>query len=314
MQTSTHQKHNHRRRRRRHHHTGAIKNIKAAFFLNLGFTFIEIIGGILTNSTAIMADAVHDLGDSFALGQAWYFERISRRQGSDTYSYGFKRFSLLGALISTLLLLTSSLYILSEAIPRLINPEESNAEGMIFLAIIGIAVNGYAMFKLSGEKGINVKTVSLHLLEDVLGWIAVLVVAIILLFKDIHILDPILAILITLYVLMNVVKNIRSTVPIFLQAVPGNIDLDSIRKAIQEIDHVDSVHHVHLWSLDGESSVFSVHLVADKDLTPKQYAELKHNVRRLIQDYGLYHSTVEIELPEEACRISKNSSCEQVNL
>lgn len=305
MQTSIHQKHNHNHS----HHTGTIKNIKAAFFINLGFTIIEILGGILTNSTAILADAVHDLGDSFALGQAWYFESISRRQGSDIYSYGFKRFSLLGALISTLLILTSSLYILSEAIPRLINPEESNAEGMIFLAIIGIGVNGYAMLKLSGEKGINAKTVSLHLLEDVLGWVAVLVVATILLFRDIQILDPILAILITLYILMNVVKNIKSTIPIFLQAVPENIDLDSIRKAIQEIEHVDSTHHVHLWSLDGENSIFSAHLLADKNLTPNQYAELKCNVRLVIQDYGLYHSTVEIELPEEDCRISEDGCC-----
>ena len=263
----------------------------------------------MTNSTAILADAVHDLGDSFALGQAWYFEKISRRHGSDIYSYGFKRFSLLGALISTLLILTSSLYILSEAIPRLINPEESNAEGMIFLAIIGIAVNGYAMLKLSGEKGINAKTVSLHLLEDVLGWVAVLVVATILLFRDIHILDPILAILITLYILMNVVKNIKSTVPIFLQAVPKDVDLDSIKKAIHGIDHVASAHHVHLWSLDGENSIFSAHLLADKNLTPEQYADLKHNVRLIIQEYGLYHSTVEIELPEEACRMQENGSC-----
>lgn len=303
-----HQSHNHRRRRH-HHHRGAIKNIKAAFFINLGFTFIEIIGGILTNSTAILADAVHDLGDSFALGQAWYFEKISRRHGSDIYSYGFKRFSLLGALISTLLILTSSLYILSEAIPRLINPEESNAEGMIFLAIIGIAVNGYAMLKLSREKGINAKTVSLHLLEDVLGWVAVLVVATILLFRDIHILDPILAILITLYILMNVVKNIKSTVPIFLQAVPKDVNLDSIKKAIHGIDHVASAHHVHLWSLDGENSIFSAHLLADKNLTPEQYADLKHNVRLIIQEYGLYHSTVEIELPEEACRMQENGNC-----
>ncbi|MDT8317798.1 MAG: cation diffusion facilitator family transporter [bacterium] len=309
MQQHNNHNNNSHHSRRHHHHRGAVKNIKAAFFINLAFTLVEIIGGILTNSTAILADAVHDLGDSFALGQAWYFESISRRQGSDTYSYGFRRFSLLGALISTLLLLTSSLYILSEAVPRLINPEESSAEGMIFLAIIGIAVNGYAMLRLSGEKGINVKTVNLHLLEDVLGWIAVLVVATILLFKDIHILDPILAILITLYIMTNVVKNIRSMLPIFLQAVPENVDIESLRKRIEDTEHVDSAHHLHLWSLDGESSIFSVHLLADKDLTPKQYIELKHNVKVLIQEYGLYHSTVEVELPKEDCRISENGCC-----
>lgn len=290
------------------HHSSSAKNIKSAFFLNLGFTIIEIVGGILTNSTAIMADAVHDLGDSIALGQAWYFESISHKQGSRSYTYGLRRFSLLGALLSTILLLISSLYILSEAVPRLINPEHSNAEGMMFLAIIGMAVNGYAMLKLSGEKGVNARTVGLHLLEDVLGWVAVFIVAVILLFKDIPVLDPILAILITLYILTNVMKNLKSTLAIFLQAAPGNINIDVIKKKIGDIDHVDSVHHVHLWSLDGENAVFSAHLLADKNLSPVQYAELKQKVKELIMDYGLYHSTVEIELPEEGCRMSGNGT------
>lgn len=293
-----------------HHHHGTIKNIRAAFFLNLAFTIIEIIGGFLTNSTAILADAVHDLGDSFALAQAWYFERISLRQESSAYTYGFRRFSLLGALISTLLLLTSSLYVLSEAIPRLISPEHSHAGGMMFLAVIGVTVNGYAMFKLVGEKGMNARTISLHLLEDVLGWVAVLVVAVILYFKDIHILDPILAILITLYILTSIVKNIKAMLPVFLQAAPEDIDIDIIRNKISEIEHVHSAHHIHVWSLDGEHAVFSVHLVADKNLTPGQYAELKQNVRNLVHHYGIYHSTVEIELPEEACRMSGKVNCD----
>lgn len=291
------------------HQHGTVKNIRTAFFLNLGFTIFEFIGGTLANSTAILADAVHDLGDSFALGQAWYFEKVSGQQGSNTYSYGFRRFSLLGALISTMLLLASSLYVLSEAFPRIINPEQSNAHGMLLMAIVGIAVNGYAILKLSGEKGINVKTVGLHLMEDVLGWVAVFVVAVILLFKDVYILDPILAILITLYILANVIKNLRATLPIFLQAVPGGIDLEAIKGDIRKIEHVDSSHHVHLWSLDGDNSIFSAHLVSDKNLSPAQYAELKCKVRALIQQHGLYHSTVEIELPEETCRISENEIC-----
>lgn len=292
-----------------HHHSSSVKNIKSAFFLNLGFTLIEIIGGILTNSTAIMADAVHDLGDSFALGQAWYFERISHKPGSSSYTYGFRRFSLLGALISTILLLISSLYILSEAVPRLFNPEHSNAEGMMFLAIVGIAVNSYAMIKLSGEDGVNARTVGLHLLEDVLGWVAVFIVATILLFKDIPVLDPILAILITLYILSSVIKNLKSTIGIFLQAAPENIDIDLISKKIQSINHVASVHHIHVWSLDGENTVFSAHLLADKNLSPAQYVELKQCVKDLIRDYGLHHSTVEIELPEEVCRMLGDDTC-----
>ena len=287
------------------HHHSSIKNIKLAFFLNLGFTIIEFIGGVLTNSTAILADAVHDLGDSFALGQAWYFERLSSRKGNNRYTYGFKRFSLLGALISTLLLLFSSFYILSEAIPRLFDPEHLKAKGMVVLAVIGIVVNGFAMFKLSGEGSLNLRTVSLHLLEDVLGWVAILIVALILLFKDIYILDPILAILITLYILSNVVKNVKAIVPIFLQAAPDQVDIDRIKQDIEKIEHVKSTHHTHIWSLDDRHQVFSVHLVADKNLDAKQYAAVKQKVKDLMLLHGFFHSTVEIELPEEACRMTE---------
>ncbi|MBW2638137.1 MAG: cation transporter [Deltaproteobacteria bacterium] len=294
-----------------HHHShGATKNIKVAFFLNLGFTVLEIIGGFITNSMAILADAAHDLGDSFALGQAWYFERLAGEKANGKYTYGYKRFSLLGAFVSTALLLLSSLYVLSQAIPRIITPEHSDAKGMAILAVIGVAVNSFAMFKLAGQKGLNTRVVALHLLEDVLGWAAVLVVAIVLLFTDIHILDPILAILITLYILGNVVKNLRSLVPLFLQAAPENVDMETIVRDIESIEHVMATHHAHIWSLDGEHNVFTAHLVIDRELSPSVYQEIKDKVRDVTRKYDLYHSTVEIESPGEVCRIPENGCCQ----
>jgi len=288
------------------HHHSSTKNIRIAFFLNLGFTVIEFIGGILTNSTAILADAVHDLGDSFALGQAWYFEHLSHKHGDRRYTYGFKRFAMLGALISTLILLTSSFYILSEAIPRIFNPEPSDAEGMIVLAIIGIMVNGYAMLKLIKEKGINARSVGLHLLEDVLGWVAVLIVAIILMFEDIQFLDPALAVLITIYILFNVLKNIRAIIPIFLQAAPDEIDIQEIQQQILTLNKVASLHHAHVWSMDDTHHVFTIHLVCPQNLTDNEYIELKQEVKMILTQYGLYHSTVEIEFPNEVCRIEEH--------
>ena len=296
--------------RNHHNHShAATKNIKVAFFLNVGFTVLEIIGGFITNSTAILADAAHDLGDSFALGQAWYFERLAGEKANGKYTYGYKRFSLLGALLSTALLLLSSLYVLSEAIPRIIAPQHSDAKGMAILAFIGVLVNSFAMFKLAGQKGLNTRVVALHLLEDVLGWAAVLVVAIVLLFRDIHILDPILAILITLYILGNVVKNLRSLVPLFLQAAPENVDIEKIIKDIESIEHVTAAHHAHIWSLDGEHNVFTAHLVIDRELSPPVYEEIKEKVRGVIGKYGLYHSTVEIESPSEMCRMPDDACC-----
>lgn len=286
-----------------HHHHTAIHNIRLAFFLNLGFTLIEFVGGLLTNSTAILADAVHDLGDSIALAQAWYFERLSGRHGNGRYSYGFRRFSLLGALISTIMLLLSSFFVLNEAVPRILDPEPAHAQGMIWLALVGVAVNGYGMLRLRHEKGMNARAMGLHLLEDVLGWLAILVVAIILLFVDLYILDPILAVLITLYILSNLVKNLRKIVPVFLQAVPEQLDLEAIRHSLCRLPHVEAVHSLHIWSQDGESQVLSVHLVADTELNGEQYQQLKRQLRELVNEQGIEHSTVEIEMPSESCRM-----------
>lgn len=292
-----------------HHHHGPAKNIGTAFFLNLGFTVVEIIGGFLTNSTAILADAVHDLGDSIALGQAWYFEKLSTEKGNFRYTYGYRRFSLFGAIISTAILLGSSFYIIAEALPRIVSPERPNAQGMVLLAVFSIAVNGFAMFRLAKDDGMNVRVVALHLLEDVLGWVAVFIVAVALLFIDIPVLDPLLAIGITIYILTGVIKNLKKMVPILLQAAPENIDIAALIKEINDIDHVKTAHHAHLWSMDGQHTVFSVHLEVDKDLTPQEYNRVKKLMHILVKKHGLYHSTVEIEFPEEPCRNIDNEEC-----
>ncbi|MBV1951172.1 MAG: cation diffusion facilitator family transporter [Cycloclasticus sp.] len=286
-----------------HHHHGAVKNIKLAFFLNLSFTIIEFIGGALTNSTAILADAVHDLGDSIALGQAWYFESLTHKNGSKRYTFGYKRFTVVGALVSTLILIVSSAYVLTEAIPRLLNPQQANAEGMLLLAVLGVAVNSIAVFRLSKDTGINARVVKLHLLEDALGWVAVLVVAIVLMFKDIPILDPILAILITLYILTGVVKNLKKVITILLQATPDKINIEQLEGDIKALKQVKDAHHLHIWSLDGEEHVLTIHLVVRNKLNPSEYAELKQQVKSIIRSEGVFHSTIEIEWPGELCGI-----------
>ena len=293
-----------------HHHQQNVKNLKIAFLLNSSFAIVEFIGGLLTNSTAILADAVHDLGDSFALAQAWYFESLSKKKSTLTYTYGYRRFKLAGALVSALLLVVSSLYVLSEAIPRILAPEASHAPGMIGLAVLGIVVNGFAIFRLNKGQGINVQLVSLHLLEDVLGWAAILVVGIILLFFEIHILDPILAVLITLYILTQLTTQLKTIVPFFLQAAPQNIDLTEVETRLKDIEHVRSLHHLHIWSLDGEHSVLTAHIVSERILNAQEYAVLKQRLDDAVHELGLSHSTLEIEWPDEACRIREQELCQ----
>ncbi|NTW54882.1 MAG: cation transporter [Chlorobaculum sp.] len=285
-----------------HHHHHAVGSIKTAFFMNAGFTILEAVGGVMTNSTAILANAVHDFGDSFALGQAWYFEKLSARTGDGRYSYGYQRFSIFGALVSAIMMLASSFLVLVQAVPRLLHPEHPNAKGMVAFALAGVAVNALAMLRLKGQKGMNARVIALHLLEDVLGWLSVLLVSVVLLFVSVPMLDPLLAILITLYILTGVVKNLRSLVPVFLQAVPHDISLDKVVSEIQATPHVSGVHHAHLWSLDGERTVFTAHLEIDCDLDPAEHSNIKEEIRALVARHGIYHSTVELEYPGEVCR------------
>ena len=248
---------------------------------------------------AILSDSLHDLGDSFTLGLSWVLQKYSTKDYDARYSYGYRRFSLLAALLSTVILIVGSFFVLSAAIPRLFNPEHSDAKGMIAFALVGITVNGIAVLRLRGTSSLNARVVAWHLLEDVLGWIAVLIVAIVLLFTDIHILDPALSVLITIYVLYNVFRNLRKTVALFLQAVPEEIEVDDLEQKVIAIARVNSLHHTHVWSLDGEHHVLTTHVVVEDGATPQDVVDIKCEIRDLTGPLSLEHTTLEIEYESE---------------
>ncbi|HET7361029.1 MAG TPA: cation diffusion facilitator family transporter [Salinimicrobium sp.] len=284
-----------------HQHASGGKNLRTAFFLNLGFTIFEFIGGFYVNSVAIVSDAVHDLGDSLSLGVSWYLQKKSNKESNSKFSFGYKRFSLLGALINSLVLIAGSVYVISEAVGRILKPEHSNATGMIIFAIVGVAVNGFAAYKLSHGKSMNEKVVSWHLLEDVLGWVAVLIVAIVLKFKDIHYLDPALSLLITAYILWNVLKRLKDTLFIFLQGVPEDIDVEEIKTEILAIKKVASMHHLHVWSLEGDNNVFTAHIKLENIHRFQELLEVKKQVKEILKKYKFHHYTIETELDTETC-------------
>jgi cobalt-zinc-cadmium efflux system protein len=285
-----------------HNSDDASSRIGWAFFLNVIFTIIEFVGGWLTNSTAIMADAVHDLGDSLSIGTAWGLNKLADKEANNTFSYGYKRFSLLGALINSLVLITGSVWILFEAIPKLTNPEMPQAEGMLVLAIFGITVNGFAAYKLSGGHTLNEKVLNWHLLEDVLGWVAVLIVSIVLMFKPWPILDPILSIVFTLFILFNVVRNLKQTLLLFLQATPDNEQLNEVRAILSESDEVADIHHFHIWSLDGEQNVMTAHIELKKSVSILQITDLKARLSEGLAKFNFVHTTIEFEFVGEQCR------------
>lgn len=290
-----------------HHHHHSRSNsgsIGLAFILNLLFTAVEIVGGFVSNSTAILADAIHDFGDSFSLGLSWYFEKISDKRADALYSYGYRRFSLLGALFSSVVLIAGSLFLLKEAIPKIIHPTPTDARSMLWFSIIGVAVNGIAALRVAQSGGMNSKIVSLHLLEDVLGWVSILVVSVVLHFKDWYILDPLLSVAIIVFVLVNVVRQLKKISVVFLQGVPENIDMARIRKEITDVNGVKSCHHSHCWTIDGERHSLTTHIVVSSDYSKDNIIILKQNIKALLRRYHIYYYTIEIEYEDENCTAS----------
>ncbi len=286
-----------------HSHDHSEGNIKVTFFLNLIFTIIEIIGGLYTSSIAILSDALHDLGDSLSLGLSWYFQRLSKKGRTSKFSFGYKRFSLLGAIINSIVLIMGSFFVLIHAIPQLWNPEEPNAKGMMYLAILGVIVNGAAVFKLRKGHSLNEKVVSLHLLEDVLGWVAVLIGSLIMMFFDAPIIDPILSILITAFVLFNVYKNIKESMRIILQGTPSDIEIDEVENEITSVNKVISTHDCHLWSLDGTYHILTAHVVLDKNYNLEELSQIKSQIFDTVGKFNIKHTTLSFELESEECEL-----------
>jgi cobalt-zinc-cadmium efflux system protein len=280
----------------------SLRRIGLVFLLNLGFTIIEFIGGLLTNSTAIMADAVHDLGDSLSIGSAWLLSRWGQKTANNEFTYGYRRLTLFGAFLNSIVLIAGSIWVLTQAIPRLSDPVMPATEGMLALAILGVTINGFAAYRISKGSTMNEKVLNWHLLEDVLGWVAVLVVSVILQFVDWPILDPLLSVGFTLFILFNVIRNLWATGKIFLQAVPDKTLHDEIRHKLLNIDGTSDIHHQHLWSLDGERHVLTAHLVIEGSLENGRYNSIKDSVAETLKPFNLAHTTIEIEVKQEYCR------------
>ncbi len=271
-----------------------VVNIRIAVFLNIIFTFIELIGGILTNSLAILSDALHDFGDSIVLIVALVMEKKAKKPADNKRTFGYQRLSLLASLFSAVVLITGSLFILSKAIPRLINPEHVNAGGMIIIAIIGVILNGMGFLRLKKGESQNEKTLSWHLLEDVLGWIVILIGGIIIKFWDNHIIDPIITVGFTSFILWGTIKNVRETFNIFLEGVPKHVDLDKLKKSVLSIKGIKRIHDLHIWSMEGETTILTAHIVVEEKYL-KNPDKLRKIVKENLAHHHIKHSTIEIE-------------------
>jgi len=241
------------------------KRVRFAVFLNIAFTVLELVGGLWTNSLAILSDALHDFGDSITLLVSWFFERRARRSPDNNRTFGYQRFSLFSALFSASILIGGSILIIFQSIPRLINPEMVNAFGILGIAIIGIIFNGVGFFLLKRGESLNEKVLSWHLLEDVIGWMGIFVGGVIIYFWKIYIIDPIMTIGLTAFILYNVTKNLKEAINILLQGVPKHINLEAVKLDIKTIKGVIGIHDIHIWSLEGETDIFTAHIILDDE-------------------------------------------------
>lgn len=273
------------------------KNILIAFILNMAFSIFELIGGIFTNSISIISDAVHDFGDALSIGISLVLEKISKKKPNETYTYGYVRYSVLGALITTIVLTLGSIFVIIGGINRILNPETINYDGMIIFAIFGVIINFLAAYFTREGDSLNQKAVNLHMLEDVLGWVVVLIGSILMKFTDISLIDSIMSIGIALFILINAFKNMKSILDLFLEKTPKNISVEEIKKHLLEIKGIIDVHHVHIWSIDGYNNYSTMHVVTDE----KNIKELKNKIREEMNEHGICHTTIEIEDKDDIC-------------
>lgn len=272
------------------------KRILTAFVLNLIFAIFEFIGGTVTRSVAIISDSVHDFGDSVSIGISYILEEKSKKEPDDKYTFGYGRYSVLGSLIMTVILIVGSIFVIIKACDRIIHPVEIDYNGMVLFAVFGMGVNLVASIATRGDGSLNQKAVSLHMFEDVLGWGVVLLGAILMKFTDITYIDPLMSIGVAIFLLVHAFKNFRKICDIFFEKTPDDIDINKLKKHIKEIDGVQDVHHFHVRTLDGVNHIATLHIVTSYDP-----AATKKAVKEELAEHGISHTTVETETPEEVC-------------
>ena len=273
-----------------------------AFFLNLTYAIVEFIAGGVFGSSAVLADSVHDLGDAIAIGISAFLESISNREEDSHYTLGYKRFSLLGAMVTAVILMTGSVLVILENIAKIFHPQSVNDEGILWLGIIAITINVLASLVIRKGQTKNESILSLHFLEDTLGWVAVILMAIVLRFTDWYILDPLLSLAISFFILSKALPRFWRTLKIFLDAVPEGVDIQKIKTDLAELDHVASINQLNLWTMDGLEKNAIVHVC----LKEMEHMETcKESIRIFLKDCGFQNITIEVDADLESHQAHK---------
>ena len=278
-----------------------------AFFLNLTYAIVEFIAGGVFGSSAVLADSVHDLGDAISIGISAFLETISNREEDRQYTLGYKRFSLLGALVTAVILITGSILVILENTTKLFNPQPVNDEGILWLGMIAVTINVLASLVVRKGQTKNESILSLHFLEDTLGWLAVILMAIVLRFTDWYILDPLLSLVISIFILIKAIPRFWSTLKIFLDAVPEGLDIKQVKNGLERLDNVASLNQLNLWTMDGLEKNAIVH-VCIKEVGNMEAC--KESIRIFLKDCGFQNVTIEVDEDLATHRAHKRKVCD----
>ena len=277
-----------------HHNEGAGHNILSAFFINLAFTVIALTGGWLTNSMAIISDSIHDLGCTLSIGLAWGFEHIAKHKPTHRFNFGYRRFALLGAFVNACILISGASVVLHESFERMGSPVKVDANGMMWFALLAIAFKGFAAWRTWRGTSVNQRMVSLHLLGDCLGWVAVLVASLVMMVVEIPLLDPLLSVCISLYILYNVVRNVITAFRIVLEGVPASVDYNVVKAEITALEDVIEVQQLRIWSMDNEYHMAEVVLCTRLNSLP-MVEQLKNSLHTLLEKHGVEQCVIEVK-------------------
>lgn len=270
------------------------RKIGIAFILNVLFAVFELLGGLYTGSIAVLSDAVHDAGDAVSIGISYMLEKVSQKPSDEMYTYGYRRYSAVGALITTAFLLVGSVFVTGKAVGRLFHPAKIHFDGMVMVAVVGLCVNLLAAFFTRDKNTINQKAVHLHMLEDVLGWAVVLAGAVVMRFTNLAVIDPLLSVTVSCFVFAAAIKTAREALCLLLEKAPDEADVNMVKRIAESVDGVTACHHVHIWQLDDQNICVTMHLVSNM-------ADSKKRVKEKLAEHGIRHVTVETERVGELC-------------
>ncbi|WP_025731549.1 cation diffusion facilitator family transporter [Heyndrickxia ginsengihumi] len=280
------------------HSHAPIGKMKLAFFLTLIILIVEVIGGVISHSLALLSDAGHVLTDIAAIGLSWFAMHQSQKPASEKFTYGYHRSGILAAFINAMTLIVIAVIILYEAINRFQHPQPVGSTWMFISASVGLIMNLYLGFGLSKEDNINVKSAVLHMIGDAMASAGVIVGGIIILLTGWYIVDPILSVLIAFLIAFGAWKIVKQTVGILMEGTPKGVSIEDVMNTIRSVKGVLNVHDLHIWSITSGKNALSCHVVLNNQISFQDSQVVLREIEHKLQHQGIGHATIQLENEE----------------